>query len=145
MCRAGHGGYHLGMRRTRGAAFLLAAVLVLGGCGDDDVDSAAERAEQAAERAAEEVKDEAGDAREAAEDAFATFRTGFERLVDEASSGDSEAQEELLDECRDSLEQMRKDDDPRAEQVGALCQHIRDADDSNAWEQIREEYEDLKD
>lgn len=120
---------------------LLASALAVGACGDDDVDSAAQRADEAAER----VKDEAGEAREGAEDAFATFRTGFERLVDEASSGDAEAKEKLLDECRDSLEQLRKDNDPRAEKVGALCERIRNADDGNAWKEIREEYDQIKD
>ena len=121
------------------AAALLAATFALGACGDDDVDSAAQRAEDAAER----VKDEAAEAKEDAEDAFATFRTGYERLIDEASSGDNEAHEKLLDECRDTLEEMRQNDDPRAEQMGALCQQIRDADNGTAWEEIREEYDEL--
>ncbi len=120
-------------------AVLLAAALAAGACGDDDLDAAAQDAENAAER----VKDEAGKAKEQAEDGLATFRTGFERLVDEASSGDAEAQEKLLDECRDSLEQLRQDNDPRAEQMGALCQKIRDADDGNAWTEIREEYDQI--
>ena len=121
-------------------AVLLAAALAAGACGDDDLDEAAERADDAAER----VKDEAGEAKERAEDALATFRTGFERLVDEASSGDDEAQEELLDECRDTLEELRQNNDPRAEQMGALCQKIRDADDGNAWQEIREEYDEFR-
>ncbi len=130
------------MRNTRRwtVAVLLAASFALGACGDDDVDNAADRAEDAAER----VKDEAADAKERAEDAVATFRTGFERLVDEASSGDNEAQEELLDQCRDTLEDLRQADDPRAEQMGALCQKIRDADDGNAWTEIREEYDEIR-
>ena len=109
------------------------------------MDDAAQRAEKTAERAADEAKEGAGEAREAAGDAFATFRTGFERLIDEASSGDAEAQEKLLDECRDALEKMRKDNDSRSEQMGALCQRIRDADEGNAWSEIREEYEQIKD
>jgi hypothetical protein len=128
------------MRRTARAAgtLLLASALAVGACGDDDVDSAAQRAEEGAER----VKDEAA---EGAEDAFATFRTGFERLIDEASSGDSESKERLLDECRDSLERLRKDNDPRADRVGALCEKIRNTDDGNTWKEIREEYDQLKD
>ncbi|HVE93817.1 MAG TPA: hypothetical protein VNB24_02775 [Acidimicrobiales bacterium] len=131
------------MRRiARGVtAVLLVGGFAMSACGDDEVDQAARQADEAAER----VKDGAGEAREEAEDALATFRTGFERLVDEASSGDAEAKEKLLDECRDSLEQLRKDNDPRAEQVGALCERIRNADDGNAWKEIREEYNQLKD
>ena len=90
------------------------------------------------------VKDGAAEARKGAEDEFA-IRTGFERLVDEASSGDSESKERLLDECRDSLERLRKDNDPRAEQVGTLCEKIRNTDDDNAWKEIREEYDEIKD
>lgn len=122
----------------------LVLVLALGACGDD-TDAAADRAEDAAAQAARAAKQKAGEAREAAGDAFATFRTGAERLVDEASSGDNEALEKLLDQCRDTLEQMRKDNDPRAERVGALCEKIRNADDGNAWKEIREEFKQIGD
>lgn len=117
-------------------ALVAACALSLAACGDDDVDEATDQAERAAER----VADEAGDARESAEDGLATLRTAFERLVDEASSGDDEAREKLLDDCRDNLEDLRQADDPRAERVGALCERIRSADDGNAWKEIKEEF-----
>lgn len=126
------------------AVLLAAAALSLGACGDD-ADEVADNAAKTAERAGEEAKDAAGKARDGAEDAFATFRTGTERLVDEASSGDNEALEKLLDQCRDTLEEMRKNDDPRAERVGALCEKIRNADNGNAWQEIREEFEQIDD
>lgn len=122
----------------RVAAGLFAVALLLGGCGDDgeDVDVDTEQVEN-------EIGDAAGDVREETLDAWATFRTGFERLVDKASTGDSEAQTELLDQCRDTLEVLRQDDDPRAEQVGELCDQIRDADGETAWDEVREEVESI--
>lgn len=120
----------------RVSAALVAGALFLGGCSDDgdvDVDNVD------TEQIEDEVGDAADDVREETVDAWATFRTGFERLVDEASTGDDDAQTELLDECRDVLEELRQDDDPRADQVGELCDKIRDADDESAWDEVREE------
>lgn len=114
------------------ASACAAVGLLLGACGDDDVEDATETAEEVA-----------GDAAETAGDAWASFRTQFERLVDKASTGDSEAQEELLDRCRDSLQELRKDNDPKAERVGALCDKIRDADDGTAWDELRNEVKDI--
>lgn len=111
-------------RRIASACF--AATLVLGACGGDD------------EITSDDVEDAVGDAGEQAEDAFATFRTGFERLVDRASTGDNEAQQELLNLCRDTLEDLRQADDPRADEVGELCDEIRDAGDETAWDSIRQ-------
>lgn len=120
-------------KHWRTLASACAAVgLLQGACGDDDVEDATETAEEVA-----------GDAAESAGDAWATFRTQFERLVDKASTGDSEAQEELLDRCRDSLQELRKDNDPKAERVGALCDKIRDADDGTAWDELRNEVKDI--
>ncbi|MDP1795173.1 MAG: hypothetical protein Q8K63_13640 [Acidimicrobiales bacterium] len=123
----------------RAAAGLFAISLTFAACSESDRDSAAQTADDAAER----VEDEAGELKEKAEDAFDSFRTGFERSIDEASSGDDEAKEKVLDECRDTLEDLRQNDDPRAEQVGALCQKIRDADDGNAWNEVREEFDEI--
>ncbi|MBW3547287.1 MAG: hypothetical protein KY452_04000 [Actinobacteria bacterium] len=107
--------------------------LAFGACGDDET----------ADRTADTVEDVAEDAADTAENAWASFRTGFERLVDEAATGDSEAQDQLLDQCRDTLEELRKADDPGADRVGQLCDNIRDADDETAWDDIRQEFEDI--
>lgn len=125
------------MRVRRALLTLGVAALLLGACGDDD------NGEDTADRVEDTVEDAAEDVAEAADDAWATFRTGFERLVDEAVTGDSEAQEELLDECRDALEGLRKADDPTADEVGELCDHIRDADDETAWDELRAKFEEL--
>ena len=117
---------------------LAAVALVFSGCSDDDAAETADRVEDTARDAAEDIG-------EAAEDAWASFRTGAERLVDEAATGDNEARDELLDECRDTLEEMRQDDDPEADRVGELCDDIRDADDETAWDEIRQEIEEIDD
>lgn len=116
-------------RRIATACF--AATLALGACGGDD------------EVTSGEVEEAVDDAREETEDAFATFRTGFERLVDKASTGDNEAREELLNLCRDTLEDLRQADDPRSDEVGELCDEIRDADDQTAWDSIRQKIDDI--
>lgn len=122
------------MRRARRtSAAVIAGALLLGACaGDDTPDVDTDR-----------VEDAAGEAREEAQDAWASFRTGFERLVDEASTGDSAARDELLNQCRDTLEKLRKAEDPRADKVGELCDRIRDADDETKWNEIRQEIDEI--
>lgn len=113
-----------------------ACLLVLAGCGDDDAEDTAEEVEDTAADVAEDVAD-------AAEAAWIELRTDFERLVDEAATGDNGAQEELLDRCRDTLEELRSADDPATDRVGDLCDQIRDADDESAWDELRSEFEEI--
>ncbi|MBW3537010.1 MAG: hypothetical protein KY395_04455 [Actinobacteria bacterium] len=114
-----------------------ALALFLGACGDDeDLDTTTDTIGEAAEDAAEEVGD-------VANVAWASLRTNFERLVDAASTGDSEAREELLGHCRDTLQELREANDPGADRVGEFCDRIRDADDETAWDELRTEFEEL--
>lgn len=114
------------------------AFMFLAGCGDND-----DSARDTSDRIEDTVQEGAEDLAKAADDAWASFRTNFERLVDEAATGDSEAQEELLDRCRDALQELREADDPDADRVGELCDQIRDADDETAWDELRAEFEEL--
>jgi hypothetical protein len=112
---------------------LVVACLGLGtlaACGDDDTE--------------ERVDDAAEDLGEAAGNAWASFRTNWERLIDQASTGDTEAQDELLGECRDLLQDLREDDDPAADGVQSFCDSIRDADDDADWDATRETFEQLQ-
>ncbi|MBW3627488.1 MAG: hypothetical protein KY412_07750, partial [Actinobacteria bacterium] len=109
------------------AISIAALGLAFGACGDGD----------AADRTADTVENVAEDASDTAENAWASLRTEFEELVDEAATGDSEAQDQLLERCRETLEELRKADDPGAERVGQLCDNIRDADDQTAWDELR--------
>ncbi len=115
------------------AISIAALGLAFGACGDDD----------AADRTADTVESAAEDTADTGEDAWASLRTEFEELVDEAATGDSEAQEQLLEQCRETLEELRKADDPGAERVGQLCDNIRDADDETAWDELRQEVEEI--
>ena len=126
---------------SRGLKFigsaLAATALFLGACGEgEDVDTTTDTIEQAAEDAAENAGD-------AANVAWASLRTNFERLVDSAATGDDEAREELLGHCRDTLQDLREANDPGADQVGEFCDKIRDADDETAWDELRTEFEEL--
>jgi hypothetical protein len=120
------------LRKTLTASSI-ALALALGACGDDDT----------ADRTADTVEDAAEQVGENVEDAWASFRTDFERLVDDAATGDNAAQDQLLDECRDTLEELRQADDPATERVGQLCDNIREADDQTAWDTIRQDIEEI--
>jgi hypothetical protein len=101
---------------------------LLAACGnDDDVD-------------VDEATEDVGDT---ARDAWSSFRTGWERLIDEAATGDSEAQDELLEECRDLLQDLREADHEAAEGVQNFCDDIRDADEDADWEANRSQFESL--
>lgn len=115
------------------AISIAALGLAFGACGDGDT----------ADRTADTVENVAEDASETAENAWASLRTEFEELVDEAATGDSEAQDQLLERCRETLEELRKADDPGAERVGQLCDNIRDADDQTAWDELRQDFEEI--
>jgi hypothetical protein len=117
-------------------ALALPLVLVLGGCGDDDTDETLDTIDDTVEDVAEDVQ-------EAADDAWASFRTNLERLGDEIEGGDDGAREELLDECRDTLQDLREADDPQADRLGDVCDRIRDADDDTSWDDLREEIDDI--
>jgi hypothetical protein len=114
---------------------LLVVLVTLGAllpaCGTNDVDDVTD--------AIEDIED-ADDARQAADVAWASFRTDFERLADEAAT-DEEAQRELAEACRDALAELREADDSRADQLESLCDDIRDADVEAEWEALQEEIE----
>ena len=117
------------------SAFVLAGVLA--GCGSDDIDT---------EATGDTIEESAEDARVAGENAFAEFRTGGERLVDEIRTRNApEAKQQLLDRCRDALERLREADSDDADRVDALCDRIRDTDiqDSSVWDEIKEQIEQL--
>lgn len=120
-------------RSRRAIPAMIVALTVLAGCGDGDGDeTAAEQAGDTLEGAAESV----GDALDAA---WASLTTNSERLVDEIqTSGDPQAKQELLDHCRDVLQQLRDADSERVDEVESLCDRIRDtnADDRDAWDEI---------
>ncbi|MGH9151603.1 MAG: hypothetical protein ACRD03_04155 [Acidimicrobiales bacterium] len=114
---------------------VITLVAALGACGDDDADDVA--------REAEETAQEVG---QAAQDARASLRTDAERLVDEIQTrNDPEAKQELLDRCRDTLEELRQAESPDAERVAATCDRIQDADvnDRDAWSDVEREISEL--
>jgi chromosome segregation ATPase len=110
----------------------LAFAALMAACGEDEAEVT---------ETVEGIED-ADDARQAADEAWASFRTDFERLGDELAT-DEDAQQELADACRDALEELRQADDPRADQLEAVCDNIRDADVEAEWDALREEFEQL--
>lgn len=127
------------LRTPKPLILLLAAVAamgLLGGCGeDDDGNDLGQQAEDAAE-----------DVGEAAQDAFASLRTDGERLIDEIQTrNDPEAKEQLLDRCRDTLEQLREDASASADAVEEVCDLIRDTDvnDRDAWSDVKDRLDQL--
>ncbi|HUF31896.1 MAG TPA: hypothetical protein VMN58_01655 [Acidimicrobiales bacterium] len=116
---------------------LMLALGLLAGCGDDgDGD---------ADVTTDDLEDVGDDLRDVANDAWASLRTNAERLIDKAATGDDEARDELLAQCRDSLQELRKAEDPGADRLQSLCDEIRDADDDTAWDEVRREIEEMGD
>ncbi len=114
---------------------LMAPVLLLVACGDEDADMAQDRVSPQTEQAAQ-------DAKAAARDALASLRTDAERFVNELQSTDApKAKQALLDKCRDVLEKLRKENSDAVAQTERACERIQETDVSNrdAWEQIKSE------
>lgn len=130
------------MRHRAVATWLLMATLVLVGCSEDTEREARETATSLREEAEEATRD----VREAAQDAWASLRTDGERLVDEVRTRDDPAaQQRLLEECRDTLERLRRAESPGAGRVDELCNRIRNTDvhDDSAWDDIKRELQRL--
>ncbi len=131
-----------GMRNRSKALFcsiaLAGAVAV--GCGSDADDTTASEAASSIESVVGSAATRAG---EASQDVLASLHTESERLMDDIQSGDTgkadTARKELLDNCRDSLEQLRQDEAPEADQVEGLCDKIRDADTDAEWTEVQSE------
>lgn len=123
------------MERLLRLMAVIALVTALGACGDDDADDLAREAEETAEEAGEAVQD-----------AWASLRTDAERLVDEIQTrNDPEAKEQLLDRCRDTLEELRQAESPESDRVAAMCDRIQDTDvnDRDAWSDVEREISEL--
>ena len=127
--------------RSRGRVAVVLITIGLGmlfvACGDDADTQATQ----------DTVEDATRDARDEAENAFASFRTEGERLLDEFQTRNApEAKQKLLDQCRNVLERLRKANSDQAGRVDSLCNRIRDTDPSNAsvWREVREEITKLR-
>lgn len=121
------------------SAFVAVAALFLVGCGDDG-EATGNNVEQRTEEAAD-------DARETARDVWASVRTDAERLIDEIRTRDApRLKEQLLDGCRDALENLREAGSDRADDVDRLCNRVRDTDVTNTdvWSEIKREIDQLE-
>lgn len=146
--RLAKGGETMTVRRV---AIALALALLLAGCGgDDNGGQATDGARDDVERVAEDVREGAEDAASAAAEqlrtGWASLETNAERLVDRIKTeGDAEAKQELLDQCRDRLQDARAAGSDQADRIESLCDRVRDTD-ANAgdtWDEIRKEIEDI--
>jgi hypothetical protein len=124
---------------SRLLAVALVATAVVGvACSDDgnvDTDQARDQAQQTRQEVTKEAKD-----------AWASLRTDGQRLIDEVQTrNDPGAKQRLLDECRDVLEEMRKNDAASADRVNKFCNRVRDTDPNadSAWNEIKAEFEEL--
>jgi hypothetical protein len=120
------------------AGTLVVAAVVGVACTDDggvDTDRARDEAQQTRQEVTEEAKD-----------AWASLRTDGERLIDEIQTrNDPDAKQRLLNQCRDVLEQMRKNDAANADRVDQFCNRVRETDPNarSAWNEIKAEFEEL--
>ena len=123
---------------------LLAAALFAGAvagvaCSDDGtVDT---------DRVADQAKTSATQVRQEVQNTWASLRTDGNRLIDDVQARkDPDAKKQLLDRCRDTQEQFRKNDDSaNADRVGSFCDRVRDADPNaqGAWNEIKSEFQKL--
>ena len=116
-------------------ALVLAGVVAGFACTDEE-----------AARTDQQVREATNGARQQARDAWASVRTDGERLVDQIQTrNDSEAKQDLLNECRDALERLRKNDAAIADRVEKLCDRIRDTDVNagSTWNDVKQQLRDI--
>jgi hypothetical protein len=92
------------------------------------------------------VQDKATAARSQVQDAWAGLRTDGDRLVDQIKThNDSSAKQNLLDSCRNAVEQLRKNENAQADSANDLCNKIRDTDVNAgaAWDSIKSQLDQL--
>lgn len=134
----------LGSRRLVRSLLVLTVISVLvAGCGNGD---GAQEAEDTARDVAESAKDRAQGAAESLEDGWATLRTEAEGLIDDISTRhDPEAKKQLLEKCRERLEDLRQADSDDVGRVESLCDRIRDTDvdAGEAWTEIKDEIDNI--
>ena len=123
--------------RVLSVVLLVGSVAAAGCSNDTTVDT--EKAKDQANRATEQITKET-------RDAWASLRTDGDRLADQVQTRkDPEAKQQLLAKCRDSAEQMRKNDQGNCDRVNTLYDRIRDADPNciGAWNDIKNQLKDL--
>ena len=94
----------------------------------------------------DKARDQAQSIRKETRDAWASMRTDGDRLVDQIQTrNDASAKQQLLDNCRKSVEEMRKNDAPNADQVNKFCDKVRDTDVSNrsGWDDVKNQFREL--
>jgi hypothetical protein len=139
---------------VRKPTIALALAVVAGlfvGCGDDDdgqatSDTTQNDVGQVAEDVREGAENVASEAAQKLRTGWASLRTNSERLVDEIKTrNDSEAKQQLLDECRDRLQDAREADSDQVERIESVCDRIRDTDVNagDTWDSIRKEIDDI--
>lgn len=134
----------LGSRRLlRGLLALTVAPVSVAGCGNGN---GAQEAEDTARDVAESTEERAQGAAESLGDGWATLRTEAEGLIDDISTRhDPEAKSQLLEKCRERLEDLRRADSDEVGRVESLCDRIRDTDvDAGAaWAEIKDEIDSI--
>ncbi len=129
------------MRTTSRKAFAVPVIdfaMLLSGCGDDEGDPEARR---------DTVEETARDVRQEVEDALASLRVDAERLVDQVETRNAPSvKQELLTQCRNIEERLRKADSESASRVDRICNRIRETDlsDTNVWNEIKSEILELR-
>lgn len=123
------------MARKMLLVLILALTSPLSACGSDDVGT---------EATGDTIEQAGRDAQDAARDGLGGLRTDAERFIDDIQSRNaSEAKQQLLERCRDSVERLRKASSDEAERVTAICERIQNSDLENrsAWDEIKQEIE----
>jgi hypothetical protein len=133
----------------RVASRLLAALVLAGAaagvaCSDSgtvDKDTATDRAQTAATQVQQSAQNAANS--QDLQGAWASLRTDAYRLLDQMQTrADPDAKKQLLDRCRATQDQFKKNSDSaNADKVGKFCDRVRDTDPSaqGAWNEVKSE------
>lgn len=141
----------MNVRKLTIAVVLVAVGGLFIGCGGDDdgqatSDTTQNDAGQVADDIQEGAENVASEAAQKLRTGWASLRTNSERLVDEIKTrNDSEAKQQLLDDCRNRLQEAREANSDQADRIESVCDRIRDTDVNagETWDNIRKEIEDI--
>ncbi len=116
---------------------VIAFAMLLPGCGDDEGGTATR----------DTLEQTTADVRQEGEDALASLRVDAERLIDQIQTRNApEVKQELLTQCRNIEERLRRADSEDAGRVDRVCNRIRDTDPANTdvWNEIKDEIQKLR-
>lgn len=128
-----------GMRLVVG---LVAAGALLGAaCSSESTDNKVDTS-----KAATQVKDASAKVSQQVKDAWGKWNTDSASLIDQVQNkNDTSAKTQLQEKCTSTQDQVRKTDATSADNIGKLCDKIKNGDVNNksTWDDIKKQIQDM--